>query len=32
MLKTCEGRAKEMWAKYDEEDKEKRTMRPDDGR
>jgi hypothetical protein len=25
-------RAKEMWAKYDEEDKEKRTMRPDDGR
>jgi len=25
-------RAKEMWAKYDEEDKEKRTMRPADGR
>jgi hypothetical protein len=25
-------RAKEMWAKYDDEDKEKRTMRPADGR
>ena len=25
-------RAKDMWAKYDAEEKEKRTMRPDDGR